>query len=393
MLRKFAFLVIAVACLASVYCSNGPTGPGHPAPALSEFRAEKIAPTVIQLSWKDNGDGEAGFIVERKRGFDQWDTQFAVLPGNSCTYVDVVEQDYSYWYRLYAFAGDQFSDTLQDSVFCIQFAVDKAAPSDTILVPDGVYYESLVLEGKYVVLASANGPANCIIDGRQFDQIVCSNQGISIGYSSGSYPGLPIIRGFTIRNFSTHGISCYHADATIEHNIITNNGGDRCGDNGGIRHGHPGACVIRNNLIYDNNTNGIAASGSPLIINNVIAYSIRRGDHGGCGICCMGYGPELDQAIIINNIIYSCEGYGLQFPEARPPAVSYCCVTDSISQFVTLGQGCITNDPIFLDPENGDFHLDPTSPCVNAGAPESEHNDPDGSRNDMGAYGGPNGNW
>jgi len=39
-----------------------------------------------------------------------------------------------------------------------------------------------------------------------------------------------------------------------------------------------------------------------------------------------------------------------------------------------------------------DFHLDtgpPPSPCINTGDPNPAYNDPDGTRNDMGAYGGP----
>ena len=39
------------------------------------------------------------------------------------------------------------------------------------------------------------------------------------------------------------------------------------------------------------------------------------------------------------------------------------------------------------------FHLLPGSVCIDAGNPNSVHNDPDGTRNDMGAFGGPLGNW
>ena len=54
------------------------------------------------------------------------------------------------------------------------------------------------------------------------------------------------------------------------------------------------------------------------------------------------------------------------------------------------GVGNISQDPEFSDEL---FHLEITSPCIDAGNPLSEFNDPDGSRNDMGAYGGPNGDW
>jgi hypothetical protein len=44
---------------------------------------------------------------------------------------------------------------------------------------------------------------------------------------------------------------------------------------------------------------------------------------------------------------------------------------------------------IFVNHFLGVFHLRPGSPCINAGDPSPLYNDPDGSRNDLGAYGGP----
>jgi hypothetical protein len=49
------------------------------------------------------------------------------------------------------------------------------------------------------------------------------------------------------------------------------------------------------------------------------------------------------------------------------------------------GDGNIDTDPLFLDPDNVDFHLQVSSPCIDAGDPESDL-DPDGTRADMGAY-------
>ncbi len=49
------------------------------------------------------------------------------------------------------------------------------------------------------------------------------------------------------------------------------------------------------------------------------------------------------------------------------------------------------NDPMFLFED--DFRLYYQSPCKDAGNPDPEFNDIDGSRNDQGAYGGPFGGW
>jgi len=48
-----------------------------------------------------------------------------------------------------------------------------------------------------------------------------------------------------------------------------------------------------------------------------------------------------------------------------------------------------SEDPKFKNPEGNDFTLNPDSPSIDAGNPQPRYNDPDGSRNDQGAFGGP----
>jgi len=66
------------------------------------------------------------------------------------------------------------------------------------------------------------------------------------------------------------------------------------------------------------------------------------------------------------------------------------------------GVGNIDVDPLFVDPLNSDFHLQSASPCIDAGNPDPQYNDPEDPANpgfalypamgtivnDMGAYGG-----
>jgi len=65
------------------------------------------------------------------------------------------------------------------------------------------------------------------------------------------------------------------------------------------------------------------------------------------------------------------------------------------------GTGNIGADPMHVDPdgpddvpgnEDDDLHLLLGSPCIDTGHPAAQYEDTDGSRNDMGAYGGPSGN-
>ena len=46
---------------------------------------------------------------------------------------------------------------------------------------------------------------------------------------------------------------------------------------------------------------------------------------------------------------------------------------------------------LFIDENNLKLQL--SSPCIDNGNPDPAFNDVDGSRNDQGAYGGPNGDW
>ena len=51
---------------------------------------------------------------------------------------------------------------------------------------------------------------------------------------------------------------------------------------------------------------------------------------------------------------------------------------------------CISEDPLFVDPDNGDFHLQAESPCIDTGKPTNECSGepaPNGCRVNMGAYG------
>lgn len=78
------------------------------------------------------------------------------------------------------------------------------------------------------------------------------------------------------------------------------------------------------------------------------------------------------------------------------PEIDYSCVQGWTG--VLGGTGNIGTNPLFIDDDGEDdtvgtiddnLRLMENSPCINTGQPGVEYNDPDGSRNDMGAYGGP----
>ena len=56
--------------------------------------------------------------------------------------------------------------------------------------------------------------------------------------------------------------------------------------------------------------------------------------------------------------------------------------------YLILAPGNIEQNPYFVEPGT-DYHLQQSSACIDAGKPGFASLDPDGTRNDMGAYGGP----
>jgi hypothetical protein len=216
---------------------------------------------------------------------------------------------------------------------------------------------------------------------------------------------------------------------TIDHCLIANNHAEY---GGGIMLTDGSEAVITNNRIVDNSADvgGAAmyiAYGGGMIANNVIAHN--NSDILGGGIMnWLGY-PS-----IINNTIVHNRPSGLHLemtplypwdPDYGRPVLNNIiwqneiCMPDNVYEeeydirFNDIqggreGDGNIDVDPCFADPQNRDYHLkseagrwdplsksrvvdDSTSPCIDAGDPESPIGDEptaNGGRINMGAYGG-----
>ena len=98
-------------------------------------------------------------------------------------------------------------------------------------------------------------------------------------------------------------------------------------------------------------------------------------------------------ASLLNIICYANDGNEIQFRDnygAPTLTVNYSDIDGGVGAIigngdVTWGNGNIEVDPMFVNPENGDFHLTENSPCIDTGDPNSPQ-DPDETRADMGAY-------
>ena len=123
------------------------------------------------------------------------------------------------------------------------------------------------------------------------------------------------------------------------------------------------AAQIINNTIDSNNGHGISTilDYFPLLVkNNIIT------NNSGTGI--VAHVPLLSR----NRELVTC---------------SYNCVwNNAMGNYIDVdpGIGAISLEPLFVDIENSDYHLQEDSPCINSGDPRLR--DPDLSRSDMGCF-------
>jgi subtilisin-like proprotein convertase family protein len=230
----------------------------------------------------------------------------------------------------------------------IQKAIDDACDGDTIIVHDGTYIENNILIDKNLVVKSKNGAMHTIIEGNPDSPVISF---LSIDDPNARFSG------FTITNGKNHGygggIYCKDSNLIISNNIISNNSAEYGG----------GICCIHS---------------SPTIINNTLVNNSGMLD--GAGI----YADKNSFPVIMNSILWNDEDnnelYGIDIDR-----ISYCDIRDE--EF--LGQNNIFQNPMFVNPDEGNYHLKKESPCRDTGNPDGSYYDLDGSRNDMGADGGP----
>jgi hypothetical protein len=291
--------------------------------------------------------------------------------------------------------NDESGDGSYENPFrTIQHAVDVSMHEDTVIVENGTYFENVSITAKNIVLAS-----NYLFSNDYTDVATTIINGGSAGRNIVLYYcwGDMVIDGFTIKNGNAlhgAGISSSLSDNIIRNNIITQNVSSGIGG-GGIYVTRSNS-IITGNVISDNFAHyyggGIILSGGAdhVIQNNT--FTSNYAEYEGGGLSCLGSHE------ITNNIFWDNDAP--ESPEivvhGGSPSITYCDIQGGWN-----GEGNINANPLFRDPENGDFHLMAdscgdvyNSPCIDAGDPaifDSMLSCDWGLgelRSDMGAYGG-----
>ena len=160
------------------------------------------------------------------------------------------------------------------------------------------------------------------------------NQGHGIEIEDCGIASLPLEISYNVMyaNFF-HGASCWYSSVKLINNTITSNGYSAALSYDGVRL-YEATATLYNNIIDSNSNYGI--------------YSLSTSISG------MGYNNVWD-----NTINY----------EGLAPSPSD-----------------LSEDPLYENPDSANFFLQDDSPMIDAGNPASLYNDPDGTRNDIGAF-------
>jgi hypothetical protein len=325
------------------------------------------------------------------------------------------------------YAVDRVHNVTQDIWYeTIQAALNDANVGDSLVALGGTYYENISWPSRDAIkLYSTYGPRYTIIDGSGAGRVVnFGTAGAGIYTSSSPTITNNIVTGNSITGEDWNyggGIHCYYQSAPhIVHNVISFNtiSGGSWNYGGGIYCDMYVTAVIERNFIAHNEATGgsrgygvgiysdmyatprianniialneatagswnmgagIYCYGSPDIVGNTIVYNSCQGgswNYGGgiwCGWDCM--------SIITNNIIvqnsvgggYYNYGGGIYCEPEANPTISYNDVWGNTPQNYyncSPGVGDISQDPLFVDAPNEDFHLSPGSPCINMGDPD-----------------------
>ena len=309
----------------------------------------------------------------------------------------------------------------------IQQAIQESNDGDVVVVEPGTYFETINFLGKNITVTGTDPEdpdivAATVINGDREGSVVTFENGET---SEAILTGLTITGGYgtavaEVGNyiFWGAGIFCYGTSPTIKGNIITDNLGpiEMIGNNeaqwklcygGGIgclqssatitnniiknNSGYVGGIIvyvgddkISNNLIYDNSAvvgGGVVLLGGQLINNTIVGNDTNASAQAGSGPggnVYIVFDNEFPPCLVLNNIICNALSGGGISGEGNIDGslISFNDVWNNTpGNYMEVPEqtginGNISEDPLFVDAQAKDFHLQLDSPCIDAGDPD-----------------------
>ena len=307
----------------------------------------------------------------------------------------------------------------------IQQAIQGSNEGDVVIVSPGVY-EAINFLGKNITVTSTDPEDPDIVEATIING---GGVGSVVTFESGE-TSEAVLTGFTITGgygttvsevgnyiFWGAGVFCYGSSPTIKGNIITDNIGpiEIIGDNqtlwklcygAGIgcfvssatitnniiknNSGYVGAIFVAgddkicNNLIYDNSAligGGVFLIGGRLINNTIVGNDTNASPQDGSGPggnVYIVFDNEFSECLVLNNIICNAKSGGGISGEGNidESLISFNNVWgNSPGNYMELSEqtgtnGNISENPLFVDAQAKDFHLQLDSPCIDAGDPD-----------------------